>query len=1099
MASDPTAPAHRQIESLLRTGSTAGLTDGQLLRRFADRGRGEEAAQSAFSAIVDRHAAMVLRACRRVLGDEHDAQEAAQATFLVLARRAGSIGHLDSLGGWLHGVASRASAKQRVAAIRRRGRERIGGTMAAQRGIEGQESAAHEGPDRWAELHEELGRLPEKFRSPLVLCYLEGLTQEQAAERLRCPLGTVQSRLARGRDRLKRRLISRGVATSAGAIGIGLTAGPSRAMPADWAEAMARSALQFTIRGSGPIRAGAWPASAGLASEVLRAMSLYKLKAAVATTLAAAVVVAGATTLAGIKRPAPDEPAPPKAAAPRPQGERTITGTVLDDQNRFLAKAWVGADPRPMPDDWENPRVDNVREIATPFRDAGGRVVPAGAVGKYLEVRDAQGVWRPVNPDDVRPFEPIQFSGGKTVAKEETAKVYSPYSVRVGRGGWWMAGLPGVQDAARTDDQGRFTAKFQANGSDRNKLHFASGDYSLQAIRTIKADELDRPIVVKLRPTRLVRARVVEVPKDDPKAHLSWTAYEVDEAGKPFDEWRGWSLPKPNSDEPAHVKRLLEVQLPAGRWKVDFQSEKVRQLVDLTVPPGYGPIDLPEIRLEPLATARMVGNPAAEIEATDLEGRPVKLADHRGRYVVLDFWAHWCGPCIGAMPRLKAMQRRFRDYPVVILALHDASVAGAAEYHKLIDPIRRAAWAGQDLPFPVLLDRAPAAKASRAFSQGPGEKGSGRSADTYEVSTWPSTFLIDPEGKLVGRFKLDALESTLEGRFGLPSAQPAAARPPRSARDVKVSGKVVGPDSRGVKGAKLTPQFLVTRQDEIATDDHGDFSFMAERILMDHFFLGVEAPGLASKMFQLDSTGVAPGPLKLGVGAEVTGRVLRGGKPVSGVEMGLQQQQRHMDKYLGTFEARTDDLGRFRFEHVYADQDLYVYTKTGGLPDHAAIRPRACRSGDDGSTLDLGDFRVEPGRRLAGRVAFADGKAIPPGTKIQAWAEFGRGTIAATIDDRGGFEVLGLPETEVGVCLTFPGVNGYLPPGYRLSPLVKCASPINIFKIEGQLDRDIDDLTILFEPGPEPRTSLDPGRLADFKAVRAGTITGAPPGSVPGR
>ena len=115
----------KQIETLFSSGTAAGLTDGQLLDRFVRRR--DETAEAAFAALVDRHGAMVLRVCRQVLGDEHDAQDASQATFLVLARRAGSIGRRESVASWLHGVALRVAARARLAAARRRARERRGG------------------------------------------------------------------------------------------------------------------------------------------------------------------------------------------------------------------------------------------------------------------------------------------------------------------------------------------------------------------------------------------------------------------------------------------------------------------------------------------------------------------------------------------------------------------------------------------------------------------------------------------------------------------------------------------------------------------------------------------------------------------------------------------------------------------------------------------------------------------------------------------------------------------------------------------------------------------------------------------------------------
>ncbi len=158
------------------------------------------------------------------------------------------------------------------------------------------EIEADEGQERWATLHDELDRLPDLFREPLVLCYLEGLTQEQAAAQLRCPLGTVQSRLARGRAKLKARLTKRGFDRSDAFLGAILWTQQPASAPEAWAEATVRLAMQFTqANGSG---AAGTVSAAALAEEVLRAMVLTKLKVALGTILFAAVLISGAATWA---------------------------------------------------------------------------------------------------------------------------------------------------------------------------------------------------------------------------------------------------------------------------------------------------------------------------------------------------------------------------------------------------------------------------------------------------------------------------------------------------------------------------------------------------------------------------------------------------------------------------------------------------------------------------------------------------------------------------------------------------------------------------------------------------------------------------------
>jgi RNA polymerase sigma factor (sigma-70 family) len=195
----------KHLDMLFNVGVTAGFTDAQLLERLNICR--DEAAELAFEALVERHGPMVLRACRGILRNDHDAEDAFQATFLILARRAGMLWVRDSVGPWLHRVACRVAVRAKRAAEQRRTTERRAAEVAT-RPVE---------EARWHELqgilHHEIDRLPDRYRSPVVLCDLEGHTYEAAARHLGCPVGTLKSRLSRARDRLRERLTRRGLAS----------------------------------------------------------------------------------------------------------------------------------------------------------------------------------------------------------------------------------------------------------------------------------------------------------------------------------------------------------------------------------------------------------------------------------------------------------------------------------------------------------------------------------------------------------------------------------------------------------------------------------------------------------------------------------------------------------------------------------------------------------------------------------------------------------------------------------------------------------------------------------------------------------------------
>ncbi|HEY3788692.1 MAG TPA: sigma-70 family RNA polymerase sigma factor, partial [Urbifossiella sp.] len=202
----------QMIAAVLRQGARDGATDSALLSKFA-----ADRHEDAFAELVRRHGAMVLAVCRRVTGHLQDAEDAFQAAFMVLARRAGHIAKPELLGNWLYGVAYRTALEARTARRRIKEQQSVAATP---------EPAAPPSPEDASDLRrvidEELSRLPEKYRSAVVLCDLEGLGRKEAAGRLRIPEGTLSSRLAHARKVLSGRLSRRGLSASAGLIALAL-------------------------------------------------------------------------------------------------------------------------------------------------------------------------------------------------------------------------------------------------------------------------------------------------------------------------------------------------------------------------------------------------------------------------------------------------------------------------------------------------------------------------------------------------------------------------------------------------------------------------------------------------------------------------------------------------------------------------------------------------------------------------------------------------------------------------------------------------------------------------------------------------------------
>jgi RNA polymerase sigma factor (sigma-70 family) len=314
------ALTHLRRTALLPDG--AGLTDGQLLEGFISR-RDE----AALAVLVKRHGPMVWGVCRRVLRNYHDAEDAFQATFLVLVRKAASIASRELVANWLYGVAHRTALKARATAASRRGRERQVTDLP--------EPATTEpglGDDLQPLLDWELSHLPDKYRIAIVLCDLEGKTRKEAARQLGVPEGTLAARVARARGMLAKRLARQGLVPAVGALGLAL-AQKAAAVPAVVVSSTIKAASALAA-GQASAAGAVSPRVAALTDGALKTMLPSKLRVAVVLLLALAALATCPGPLATCT--GAGEPRPPvsRTAVPR-KDKGNLEETVLALEKRL--------------------------------------------------------------------------------------------------------------------------------------------------------------------------------------------------------------------------------------------------------------------------------------------------------------------------------------------------------------------------------------------------------------------------------------------------------------------------------------------------------------------------------------------------------------------------------------------------------------------------------------------------------------------------------------------------------------------------------------------------------------------------------------------
>jgi RNA polymerase sigma-70 factor (ECF subfamily) len=311
----------QQLRRMFRSGGAGGAPDGQFLEQFL-RQRDE----AAFEALVRRHGPMVWGVCRRLLGNPNDAEEAFQATFLVLVKRAGSIGRRELLANWLYGVARRTALKARTMRARRRQREKEVADMNDQIARDSGQAELR------LALDEELSRLADRYRKPIVLCYLEGMTRQEAAQFLGWPIGTVAGRLSRALNLLRARMVRRDPSFVMPALGTALAENPATALPPALILSTTKAA---TLLAAGQTTAALSASVAALTNGVIKAMWMTKLKIALVLLVLATLCAGGGLiarqTLVSSRANAPNAKSAdkPKTDKDRIQGTWVVVSGAL--------------------------------------------------------------------------------------------------------------------------------------------------------------------------------------------------------------------------------------------------------------------------------------------------------------------------------------------------------------------------------------------------------------------------------------------------------------------------------------------------------------------------------------------------------------------------------------------------------------------------------------------------------------------------------------------------------------------------------------------------------------------------------------------------
>jgi len=796
------------------TGLSLGeVADLELLSRFVRAGD-----DAAFELLVWRHRRLVFGVCRRVVGNAHDAEDAAQATFLLLAKRANAISG-DNVAGWLARVAYHCAIR-----VRKSHRRQQSADLTA---LPAPEPTTHD-PDLSALLDAEVNRLPDKYRIPIVLCYLGGKTYNQVAAELNCPVGTLCGWLTRAKVMLRRRLIRRGVTLSVSGLTSHLSGLCSSA-------AVANETVRSTTAAAVAYVAGeAFPGRATAIANGVLQMATWKLKLLPAALLGAIALFFGLNA-AAITQPEPQKVNdPPKITTPvrttetkKTDAERLqgvwVFEAAFRGKNEMLSMVWtsklniVGDEVRvdgflgfsglkaPLKgtihlDPTTEPKRFDLTLEELDFAQVGDPLkIPAGSYpGIYRWDGDRLSVCFAANVGGQRPESFTAMSEKffrATLVKAPATFTEFPKEVQVkavGPDGKPASGVivtsfmrspmpivvvgpdgKEIEESKLTDEQrkkndGRSNLSKEVydkasgwiyhdakkTGSDGvAKLPYADARSSI-----IVHDPANKRIGIShVSPSSLLDGKVTVTLQPECRALATATCEGLTKAdGEKKDSDIIYLGNLTSSDDRAIASIYsrsgkFEYQLPPGDYvlKVYGSDAFGQNSTKFTVPENQSEYIVPTtIVLPPTGFGALLGNAAPELtDVVAWKGQPTKLADLKGKYILLHFWGYWCGQCVQEMPHLMNLHNKFKDRGIVVLGVHldvEGEIASAKAFDEKLALYKKEIWKGEEFPFPVALICGHATE--KKFI------GRWNLADKYGIQAYPTTILIDREGKVVRTF-----------------------------------------------------------------------------------------------------------------------------------------------------------------------------------------------------------------------------------------------------------------------------------------------------------------------------------------------------------